>query len=73
MTEITAQHCEIDEDLAQLLKRKQSIVFLEQASEVLYFDKANWENDNPGIPYPTGLVRAKALIREEIEERKKGP
>jgi hypothetical protein len=67
------QKCrEIDEDIAQQLNRKQSIVFLEEASGALFFDQQEWQTEHPGQEYPKPLARAWALIREEIEERKRG-
>jgi hypothetical protein len=73
MAESKTRCREIDEDLAQQLNRKQSIVFLEQASEALFFDIQEWKVDHPEIPYSVGLLRAKTLIDEEIQGRKKGP
>lgn len=63
---------EVDGELADRLDREQSTVFLEEASGALFFDNQNWQVEHFGQEYPKPLARAWALIREEIEERRKG-
>lgn len=63
---------EVDGELAARLDHEQSTVFLEEASGALFFDNQNWQGKHFGQEYPKPLARAWALIREEIEERRKG-